>query len=148
MKHKKSDQRLRSDGRIMTSTPNNIDRVLRKNIRVKKLGLLKNALQETEDNRQWHPDVPYGVNTVRWRTPLRRDTGKSRIIPRASYIQSDKRKNIVNIPYQLGFSIPKNVIVCIRRKIRKQVMFALKLTKRGSGSGRRRRYTEDSKYRC
>lgn len=39
----------------------------------------------------------------------------------------------------LQFSIPNRVAICIRRKIRREVMHALKLRKKGAGSRNRRR---------
>lgn len=55
------------------------------------------------------------------------------------------RKNV--IPHRLQFVDPRRTIVCRRRKRRKEVLFALRLT--GKGSGRReRRYTEESEIVC
>lgn len=42
-------------------------------------------------------------------------------------------------PQSVKFSIPRQVATCVRRKIRKEVMFALKLRGKGSGSRRRKR---------
>lgn len=41
--------------------------------------------------------------------------------------------------YQVGFSKPKDVAVCVRRKTRKQVLFALKKTRAGAGAKKRNR---------
>lgn len=43
------------------------------------------------------------------------------------------------VPSQIGFSVPRDVVVCVRRKQRKEVLHAFKFTGRGSGSGRKRR---------
>lgn len=42
---------------------------------------------------------------------------------------------------------PRETITCIRRKTRREVLFALKLTKKGSGSGKRT-IKPESKIRC
>ena len=47
---------------------------------------------------------------------------------------------------QHRFRRPERVITCIRRKIRRQVLFATRNT--GKGSKAERRFTESSKLRC
>lgn len=44
------------------------------------------------------------------------------------------------------FELPKQAVVCLRRKMRRQVLFAKRKTRRGSGSRRRRNST--SRYKC
>jgi len=51
------------------------------------------------------------------------------------------------IPHQVGFELPWNVIICVRRERRKQVLFALRRTGAGSGANKRRR-NEYSDVRC
>lgn len=43
------------------------------------------------------------------------------------------------LPWNVAFAEPHKVAVCIRRKMRREVMFALKLNRKGAGAGRRRR---------
>lgn len=40
---------------------------------------------------------------------------------------------------RIGFTAPKQVAVCVRRHTRRSVLFAKNLTRKGAGSGRRRR---------
>lgn len=47
----------------------------------------------------------------------------------------------------LPFRLPVNVAVCMARRVRRRVMFALKLSRRGAGA-RRRRMTFQSLVRC
>lgn len=47
---------------------------------------------------------------------------------------------------RLAFSIPRNVLICIRRKQRKQVLFAT--GKAGKSGQKKPKWTEDSFIRC
>lgn len=48
---------------------------------------------------------------------------------------------------KLAFALPKNAIICIRRKMRRQVLFAANKTSKGARK-RHRRFTPDSHYKC
>lgn len=49
----------------------------------------------------------------------------------------------------LRIMAPRRVLFCLRRKVRKEVMFALRIAgKRGVGAGKRWRRTENSQWRC
>lgn len=48
---------------------------------------------------------------------------------------------------RVGFALPWQVVICVRRKRRREVMFALKKTSKGSGAKNRRR-DEYSDVRC
>lgn len=50
------------------------------------------------------------------------------------------------VPYQIAFSAPAETLVCIRRKRRKEVLFAKRKT--GKGGQRRPRRTPWSKIKC
>lgn len=53
-----------------------------------------------------------------------------------------------NAPMQvIGFEHPKRVLICLRRKARREVLHALKKTGRGHGGGRKRRNAY-SNVRC
>lgn len=43
------------------------------------------------------------------------------------------------LSHQLQFNIPKQVALCIRRRMRKEIMHALKINKSKAGSGRKHR---------
>lgn len=51
------------------------------------------------------------------------------------------------VPKSLGFVAPEKVVVCVRRKTRKEVLHALGYTGRGSGGGRKHR-NHYSKVHC
>lgn len=63
----------------------------------------------------------------------------------SSRTRQEARKR--RVPSALRFANPKRVITCIRRRTRRQVLFALKKTGKGSGA-KRRRYTDASHIRC
>ena len=90
-------------------------------------------LRLLEDRRTFHPDKmtrPAGAVTKK-ATRLR--AGRSSSISRPHG----------PLPHHVGFSIPKQVAICIRRKIRKQVLFAKNKTRKGSGSRRNRNEWSD-----
>lgn len=90
---------------------------------------LQNALQQT-DKRFYNPTKINRPLTLR-KTPARTN------------------RNLLRGIYDSPFRIldPKQTGICIRRKQRRQVIFALKRTGKGSGS-KRRRYTNHSNYQC
>lgn len=50
------------------------------------------------------------------------------------------------VPYQIAFSAPGETLVCVRRKRRKEVLFAKKKT--GKGGQRKARWSKWSVYKC
>jgi len=102
-----------------------------------------NALRVVEDARQWHPErqnrhpktvhgqrAPIRARDKRYRSPaalLKRLPSQTRAV--------------------LAFPHPGRVIECVRRKIRKEVIHALKLQGKGAGSKKRKRDWK-SKIRC
>ena len=49
------------------------------------------------------------------------------------------RDQVGPVPARVQFAVPKKVAICIRRKARREVLHALKLTKKGKGGGARKR---------
>lgn len=50
---------------------------------------------------------------------------------------------------KLQMLAPRRVLFCLRRKVRKEIMFALNIAgRRGVGAGKRWRRTENSNWRC
>lgn len=92
-------------------------------------------LRELEDRRQWHPQPKH------LRTPAVTRSGAARL-------QLSKRPTSTRTANQLSqrvaFASPKHVLVCLRRKIRREIFFALKLKGRG-GSRKRNPW---SNYSC
>lgn len=79
-------------------------------------------LRLIEDRRTYHPLGPD--------RPARQVSGHP-----SKPLQVKPSKKF-RLPPQLGFSDPTRVVVCVRRKTRKEVLFALK--KMGAGKRRRR----------
>lgn len=50
------------------------------------------------------------------------------------------------VPYQMAFTAPGETIVCIRRKRRKEVLFAKRKT--GKGGQKKARWSKWSSYKC
>jgi hypothetical protein len=80
----------------------------------------KPTLSLLDDRRQWHPE--------RWGRPV---VGLRRAATRLVVGKSPKR-----LPPTLAFMDPRRVVVCIRRKMRREVLHAL-----GKGGGGNRRPT-------
>lgn len=70
-----------------------------------------------EDRREFHPDsIP---------APRLLDSSKYRLkIPNSKYR--------LRLPHAVAFEQPLKVLICVRRKIRKEVLFARRLTGRGA----------------
>lgn len=78
------------------------------------------------DRREWHPEGKFRpAGTI-----SRRD--QARIVVKSAPART--RNDISN---RVGFAVPKKVSVCVRRKQRKEVIHALRLTGKGSRSPRR-----------
>lgn len=96
----------------------------------KSIRLKSSALADISDSRRWKPP------RVRSLVPPRTVRGRvAKIKPRF-------------LPSRLTavFSLPRDAIICARRKIRKQVLFAK--GKGGANHKRRHKYTKDSQFRC
>lgn len=90
-------------------------------------------LSEVQDGRAWRPDA-----SRRWGAPQRLLGGQpARLEARPP-----------PAPFgQVAFQTPQQVIPCVRRQQRKEVLHALKRTGKGSGGGRKHR-TPESNIRC
>lgn len=91
------------------------------------------SLGDIEDRRR------YGFSV---QTPPRTLTvGPVRQVVKRAPLNRDRFANLrpspVTLSSRVQFEHPRRVVLCIRRKVRKQVIHALKLTKKGAGSARR-----------
>lgn len=95
--------------------------------------MLKNTLREIEDRRTWHPQGA--------QRPARSVTRSQHklVLP--------KKDSSPRLPSRVAFDAPKQVLVCIRRKMRKEVLFAKRKTWKGSRA-RRHRHTYFSEVTC
>lgn len=90
-----------------------------------------------QDHRSFHPEGPF-------RAPLSLlGRPRPRIIAPQLPMRSGKRPRL----YQLAFQAPDDVIVCVRRKRRKEVLFAKNKAGK-SGQQRKRRRTYFSSISC
>lgn len=95
-------------------------------------------LRPLSDRRTWHPEGPArpapSIQKSRHRLVIpkgtRKHAGRSPSISRS----------VSDVPKTVAFDDPKRVLVCIRRKTRKQVLFAKRKTGKGARARRRRNY--------
>lgn len=88
------------------------------------------SLGDVEDQRHFHPQGP--------RRPQLRATGQV----------ASLRRTYPSLTHQIGFSNPNNVIRCIRRKMRKEVLFAFNKQRKKGQSGGRYKRNYWSKIKC
>lgn len=89
-------------------------------------GLLSSPspLSLVEDRRFWHPDPDHGMFTVGGRV-ARVVVHKRPIIARSNTLWSPRGLPVgIQVPVGLRVESPFKVITCIRRKVRRQIMFA------------------------
>ena len=101
------------------------------------------SLSEISDNRDWRPDEP--VPQTRIGTPARVVRSSKRNINHSD-VKSELSTTSLSVERQ-RFVEPWQVITCLRRKIRKEVLFA----RRKVGKGKRvakPRWSELSYVRC
>lgn len=90
------------------------------------------------DNRLFHPDpVTRTISEPRSASRLVIPR-ESAVSPRRSVQDRPGNSRTARLPHQLAFSQPKQVSVCIRRKARREVLFAKQRTRKGAGSRRHR----------
>lgn len=95
-------------------------------------------LRTFEDNRVFHPAGPLRP-AVSLRSRL-----DARIVYRKRMLE---RSNANVVSHMVGFAVPEVVVKCIRRKQRREVIHAKKLTGKGA-SASFRRFTDWSKVYC
>lgn len=98
-------------------------------------------LSEIEDRRTWHPSgkTRPARSLTRSQHQLKIAT-KRHTSPRSTDPVHKKiqRARDARLPHRVQFDAPENVLVCIRRKQRKQVLFALRKTGKGARARRHR----------
>lgn len=93
--------------------------------------------REVQDDRTWQPTRQRVAKTVSGASP-RIDVKKvQRVQSRLKFFKPSHQ--IGNVSSRLGFKLPHDVIVCLRRAMRREVLFALKRHRKGSGAKRRKR---------
>lgn len=100
-------------------------------------------LSEIEDRRRFHPEGSRRPATTFRSLPARLKVRNLPLQKGTPYTG----QQISEFPtYQLGFINPSRVLVCVRRSVRKQVLFATGFS--GRNGGRRYRLTENSRISC
>lgn len=95
-------------------------------------------LSQVEDGRRWHPDPDHGPLTIggRWARVV---VHKRPVIARSQALNPLGFRGFpraVQVPVGVQFHSPLKVVTCVRRKVRRAVIFAKK--KSGRGVKRRR----------
>lgn len=109
------------------------------------------SLVEVEDGRSWHPDPDRGAVTIggRWARVV---VHPRPIVARTKPLWAWKGMPIgLQPPVGLRFESPLKVVTCVRRKVRREVIFALdrqRSRKSGGRGGRRYRRTWRSNIGC
>lgn len=90
------------------------------------------ALLNVSDGRTFDPtDFGRGTNK-RYRAPVLLSGARAPLVHRGSALRYSP-------PHRIGFAAPAAVVTCVRRKVRRQVLHALRRTGKGSGHGKKRR---------
>lgn len=92
--------------------------------------LPRQAWRDIEDRRTWWPDEPE-VFRPTMNTYGGADGGPPRVTP--------KNKNRAMMAHSLKFP-SDDILICQRRKARREVLFAKKKTRKGAGSRKRRNF--------
>lgn len=107
----------------------------------------RTSLMQVEDRRRYHPLGSMAPAATLSRRDQRRLVEKTqhvgREVRRASF---DPFASWVMPAAKLGFAVPKKVAVCVRRKQRREAMFAT--GKSGGGNSSRRRRNQFSEIIC
>lgn len=92
-------------------------------------------LRVLEDRRTWHPEEPFQPA----RSSRRVSDSFVTAIARPTKRKASGRPFSLLTPDKFRFAVPDKVLVCVRRKQRREVLHALKKTGKGSRSRFRRR---------
>jgi len=109
-------------------------------------------LQAAEDRRYWHPAAPIhrpvrtlsGVQSHR--LVIGKPNGRKQVSTNPYKRSAVAKPDMAGPPHQIAFHAPEKVVICVRRKRRKEVIFAL--NKAGKGGQRRPRRTHNSGVQC
>lgn len=90
---------------------------------------VRTAMQLLEDRRLFHPAGPLRAPRSFFMRP--------RLIVAAPKRQPRLNKRSMSLPSKVGFDIPDNVAICVRRHVRREVIIAKKLARNGGGAKHR-----------
>lgn len=114
--------------------------------------LLDDPLLAFEDRRQFHPLQSNRPALMSWASDVVVNYGRN-VVSKALYENIPGRRALdrgkTYVEAGLAFRDPERVAICVRRQIRREVLFALSPHRRiGSGRGKRRRRNWASAIRC
>lgn len=111
-------------------------------IDVSRLSVRPVDLRLFEDRRAWHPDRPN-------RPVMSFNRSRHRLVARDPLTRRRGRiwRSYRGVNARIGFADPDRVLVCVRRRKRREVLFAKRKTGRGVKK-RHPRFTELSKISC
>jgi hypothetical protein len=105
-------------------------------------------LIQYEDRRQWHPEkenrpaASFSQSRHRLQIPTR-----TRKIQKYTHTKSSRSKSPFSyLSSEIGFRNAKRILICVRRKVRKEVLFAKKKT--GKVGQKRPKFNQYSKVSC
>lgn len=101
-------------------------------------------LSEFEDRRTWHPEGIY--RPARSFEAPRHRLKAVGVFSDGAVRRSERSRAFVGVPSGIGFEDARRVLVCVRRKTRKQVIHALGVA--GRKGLRPPRFSEYSKISC
>lgn len=100
--------------------------------------VVRSQLPSYEDDRMSAPD-----GRGRADRSTRRWSARTKVAP-----VSRSANRLIGDIQALTFRAPQFVIKCIRRKVRREVIHALKKTRKGAGAGKPKRRNQSSNIRC
>lgn len=109
------------------------------------------AFSAVEDRRRFHPEKATQPARTTSGHPVKPHKPKLAVtaVKRGPDGRPMKKKiTLRSIPSRLQFAAPKRTIICLKRKIRKEVLHALQRTGRGHGSRRRPKRNAYSQISC
>lgn len=130
----KKSNRRRRDTQTIASRRLPLDLLSTPSRHLTTLDQFKGPLRELEDRRQWHPLGPYApARTIgrRARIQSKNDTRQNR------YTKYDPR---LRSTAALTFAEPQQVLICARRKIRREVIHAFRKNGRKGQKPARRNF--------
>lgn len=109
--------------------------------RLSPLATLLGQLRELEDRRTFHPEGRLRPARASFRSA-------TQLVPRPGRRAALATRASVLVPSRVAFKVPNRVAICVRRKSRREVLFAKRVAGAGGGRFRKRRYNEYSFVGC
>lgn len=109
---------------------------------------LPSTLSDFEDRRNWNPEGMFAPAKSFYKPRHRLVSVPDQNVNKQK--QSNRKNSLTNlfksVPARIGFDKPKDVLICVRRKIRERVLHALKKT--GKKGQRRPKFNWYSSITC